>query len=481
MRLFNRPAALLLLVLAGTTAHAQTSSASTVAGATTAPVNQSPASNSWLTWGGDVRARDEYFDTAVSLSKADALHEQNLLRFRTRLWATAQTLPDLAFNIRLTAEPRHWTKPSFASAYKARTGTEWRYVIPDALNAKWSNALGHPITVTVGRQDILPGDLGDGWLIGDGTPADGSMTAYLDAARIKYKSTELNTEFNLVCIYQSPSPDAWLPVLGRSTSYPLVEQREKGVIVYASNKSITNVRLDGYFLYKHDDQETFTVAGVKKIPGDNADLYTLGASINGSPSANWQYSLEGAYQFGWKEDKIQGVFASRDVTAYGAKAKLTYLFKDALNNQLSLIGEHLSGDKAGTTSKDEAFDVMWGRWPRFSEAYANAFTVEAGGRPAQYSNLERLGASWTCNPTKQLTLSTTYNALFAPEASATRGPVSLFSNNGHFRGHFAQVLLKFQINKQLSGHVHGEWIKEGDYYRQRDVMTFFRVEMMYTF
>ena len=60
----------------------------------------------------------------------------------------------------------------------------------DSLNVQWKNILQQPATLTVGRQDIL---LGDGWLVGEGTPYDGSWTAYLDSARLTYEMKEQHT------------------------------------------------------------------------------------------------------------------------------------------------------------------------------------------------------------------------------------------------------------------------------------------------
>jgi hypothetical protein len=56
-----------------------------------------------------------------------------------------------------------------------------------------------------------------------------------------------------------------------------------------------------------------------------------------------------------------------------------------------------------------------------------------------------------------------------------------FSNNGNFRGHYLQAVLKQQFTKNISGHLWGEWIWEGNYYAQRDLMTFLRAEVMFTF
>lgn len=459
----------------------------------------------WLSWGADIRVRDEYLPNAVSLSNADPLFEQNVVRFRARVWGTLTPVADLSLNVRLSAEPREFTKPaSFgqrgsASSITGRgaSGMDWRYGIFDNLNVKWSNIGGQPLTLIVGRQDILIGDFYDWWLLADGTPGDGSWAFFLDSARLTYEAKEIKTKFDLIYIYQSPLPDDWLPTIGDQhysdpprfpgTDHPLTEQRESGLVVYVSNKSIEKTTLDGYFIYKHDDRVTFRRRGAPWTPGDNADIYTLGGKITGTPAEHWQYSVEGAYQFGQKEDSVNDGtggarrFAERDIDAFGGKAKLTYLFKDKLNNQVSLVGEFLSGDDPSTSGKDEMFDLLWGRWPRWSELYIYSYAPETSGKIAQMNNLLRFGPSWTVNPMKGMSFSAVYNAMFAPEEVPTRAVAPRFSNDGDFRGHYLQTVLKYQFNKHWQAHLWAEFVWEGDFYAQRDRMAFIRPEIMFTF
>lgn len=453
----------------------------------------------WLNWGADFRVRDEYYNNIVSLSKSAPLNEQDVVRYRGRVWTSLTPVTNVTLNGRVAAEPRTWIKPAFTGTYKGVSGTEWRYGIVDNLNVKLNNAFNLPLTLTAGRQDIALGDYYDWWLVMDGTPSDGSWTFFLDSIRLNYDAKDIKTKFDVIYINQRAKPDDLMPTIGSAslvnpdtntrTDYQLTDQNEQGVIVYVSNGSIENTRLDGYFIYKRDDQETFTIAGVKKAPGDNANIYTLGGKITGTPQEHWQYSAEGAYQFGTKEDNVREdgalTFAQRDIDAYGGKAKLTYLFEDKLNCQLSLNGEFLSGDNPNSKNRDEMFDVLWGRWPRWSELYIYSFATETSGKFAQWNNLIRFGPSWTCSPIKGMTASVMYNALFAPENTPTRTPsagaAALFSNDGHFRGHYLQAVLKHQFTKNISGHLWGEWIWEGDYYAQRDVMAFLRAEVMFSF
>ncbi|HLP01830.1 MAG TPA: alginate export family protein [Opitutaceae bacterium] len=437
---------------------------------------------------GDFRFRYEAYDSAYTLNSDAAGHHRGYFRVRLRLWETVNLAPDFSLFGRISAEPRNWLQ---APASAAPTyGPEWKYAIVDNLYAKWTaDAAGNPLTIIAGRQDI---QLGEQWLVSDGTPLDGSWTNHFDGLRATLDAKSIKTKFDVIAFDQQACPGDRLPVFGlnrdaANKKYLLQEQDETGLVVYASNKSVKNLQLDGYFMYKGDDAVSSTIS----TKGYNADVYTLGARIAGTPAEHWQYSAEGAYQWGRRND-ASGRFSaannlaatgdrSRDVSAYAGIAKVTYLFKDSLNNQLTFCTEYISGDKEGTGSKDEMFDILWGRTPRISEVWAVAMGQETG-RNAQYSNLFRLGASWSIAPSKKTSISATYNALFAPNYVPTRNRTSaLFTHDSAFRGHEFQVVLKQKFTKQLSGLLLAEYCPMGDFYTNTDAMTFLRAEMLFTF
>lgn len=477
-----------ILSLPAATMHAQTGAAAPTtasmapaAGDVEAFLKRLKHPAPWLTWGADFRARNEYYEKIVTLADT-ALAEQDVFRFRGRINATATVSPDFTVNARLAAEARYWDKPAFVGAFKGRTGWEKRFVMFDAFAAKWTNLFDGAATLTLGRQDIFLGDPLDWWLVMDGTPNDGSWTTYFDAARLTIDAKSMKTRFDVIALTEFTQPDEWLGTIGRCESYPTTDQKEDGFILYAANKSLPNTQLDTYYIFKHDQQRMVTVAGASRLSGDNANLHTVGAKVTGTPTPHLQYSVEGAFQFGAKEDRIAGVFASRDVSAWGAKGKLTYSLKDPLNQRFTFAGELLSGDDPGSTGRDEMFDVLWGRWPMWSELTIYSYIYETGGRIAQMNNLGRLGAGWSSTPRKGTNVSLTYHALFALEETPTRAIApALFSRDGRFRGHHVQAWVKHQFNPHLSGHLWAEWVWQGNFYAQRELMTFLRAELMIGF
>jgi hypothetical protein len=439
----------------------------------------------WIAWGGDLRVRDEHINNAVSLTSESPIAESNVIRFRARLWTTITPVTNLTANARLAAELREWTKPAFPRQYRNESGMEWRYGILDTANVKWANILDQPLTITAGRQDLMFGEAGNGWLVFDGTPSDGSWTYFLDSARVAYDARELKTRFDAVYIDQNARADAWMPTLNaHQDNYQLTDQDEQGAILYASNRSIANTTLDGYFIYKHDEQ--YRSEYVPDGSGDTGDIYTFGARISGLPGYHWSYSAEGAYQFGWKDDTYNGIagLVSRDIRAYGGNARLSYLARNPVNDQFHLIFEYLSGDDPATAT-DEMFDVLWGRWPRYSELYFSSYAAETNRRNGQHNNLIRLGGGWNSAPARNLTLGAYYNALFALQDIPTRAtdtPASpLFSRDGTFRGHYAQAVVVYAFSRHLKAQVWGEFVWQGDYYASRDLAAYLRAEVLFTF
>ncbi len=468
----------------------------------------------WLTWGGDIRLRNEYFNNGLSLTTDPAVsrlfgpvHEQDYFRMRGRVWMTVAPTEDLSLNVRLAAEPREFMKSSTFDTYYEGAGMQWRYGIFDNLNLQWKKPLDLPVTVTVGRQDVF---LGDGWLVGDGTPNDGSFSFFVDAARLTLDLKDQHTTVDAIGLVQYARPDAWLPTVGASTSQgadpeplSLTDQNEKGAILWVANKSIPQANVDAFFIYKHDSRINDSPA---LLFGDNADIYTLGASISGALDDHWKYVAEGAYQFGQKQDPFLNVGGAnpllspsaqttgfRDIDAFAVQSKLTYMVKDSLNTQASLSYEFLSGDKPNTRN-DEMFDVLWGRWPQWSEVY-NIYSYVQETRVGQTANLHRIGPTLTLTPVKNLDLSASYYVLLADQAVATRSeylagpalglPIGAlghpFSNDdGIFRGHYLQGVLKYKFSKHLSGHLWAEFVFPGDYYTSREMITFLRAEMMFT-
>ncbi len=444
---------------------------------------------SWMNWGGDFRLRNEYYNNDRSITDKAANHEQDYFRFRPRVWTSITPVTDISVNARLSTEPREYMDPANSKAFGAgHTGFDWTYGIIDQLNVQYNNAFTLPASLIVGRQDIL---INDGWLTGDGTPLDGSWTTYLDAARLTYDLKEQNTVIDVIGLAQNARADEWLPTLNEQNR-AVADQNERGMILNVSNKSIKQANVDGYFIYKHDDR-----VDPKSVPswfganGDNADIYTVGGRLSGLVAEHWRYSAEGAYQFGEKQDpSINNAVLDpaartsdfRTIDAFGVNSRVAYIFNDPLKNEVGLAYEYLTGDNPNTKN-DEMFDILWGRYPRWTDLYT--FTMAPESRIAQFANMHRVGPTWTITPLKKLTFSAAYFALLADQSVVTRASAanqSLFSGTGIVRGHYLQSIARYKFNPHVTAMLQGELLFPGDFYASSAATeSFVRAEVNFTF
>ncbi len=405
----------------------------------------------WFTWGGDVRLRETYATATTTIADA---HFQ---RFRTRLWATITPIEDIDLNFRLVYEPRHVCKPDSSDSWVNNEA------LFDIFNVTWRNAFGQPLRFVIGRQDIF---LGDGWLVAEGTPEDGSRTTFFDAVRATYELRDVNTVIDAIYVDQSATADRWFdPFCNKRV--PLIGQDERGGLVWVQNKSLKNTEINGFFIYKHDMRASARRVG--NAVGYSGNSYTYGGRIVHDFNDNLQFAGDIAQQLGDRNGNT--------LCAWGANTKLTYFMRDEYDNQIRIGYEYLSGDKPGTGT-DESFSAPWGRWARLGDLASYMFTGES--RIADHTNMHRLQAGWSIKPVEQLELALDYHLLFADQN--TLRDSRTYSRKGAFRGQLGTATLKYKLNQHVSGHLTGEVFCPGNYYssNNNDAEFFLRYELVLT-
>jgi hypothetical protein len=472
----------------------------------------------WLQQGGDFRFRVETGENWYTLNEdnrkvSGAYGKSDHLwlyeRYRTRWWTKSTLSDDVTLNTRLAWETRTWSEPSDKvwradiSSLSARNYSieEWNpdEVLFDWLNVNVRNIGDMPLTATLGRQDLM--GFGAGWLIMDGTPLDGSRTFYFDAARFTYGDKDSDNILDLIYIDQSAKSDTWLKPIN-DQGRALAMQDEQAGIAYLTSKILKPIQLEGYAIYKNDDpihqDSTDAAKGespVTNIPAvaaapayqnwsTNAEVYTFGGAVSNivGPEDHWKYRAEGAYQTGQRDDAAR---TSHDIEAFGALTSLEYLFRDSLENAVHVGYEYDSGDKPGT-DKNEQFDLLWGKWPRWSELMI--FTYNNETDLGNETNLHRINLGHKIQLTKACSLSTDYNALFAdhtgtPWRPSTSEPTIHISGDSKYRGSLIGSTVRYAFSKQLTGYLLGEYFVPGNYYQEPsdDNAYFIRLNIEYTF
>jgi hypothetical protein len=432
----------------------------------------------WFNWGADYQYRAVYQDNNRTLNRqsGDAAglpnNEMAYDRNRARIWGTFQLTENIEVNARfMWAWFDNW-EPEWAESTTLSEG------LFDNLNAKFKNLFDTKSVLTVGRQDIF---LGDGWLVADGTPFDGSRTGFFDAIRYQYDFEDSANTADVIYIWNHSNPNQWLHPID-SVPFPNAEQDESGAIVSITNKCIENTELTPYFIYKEAEAVNYNFNGSHPNSGYNADLYTPGIRVTHKVDENWKWRAEGAYQFG-SSDK--GGNGRQDVSAFGANTAIQYFTNDEMNNNFRLQYEFLSGDDTDS-GQYEGFDILWGRWARWSDLYADAARVDGLVGGADFSNLHRIGPGWSVSPSDKYTIATDYYLLFADQSqgdSKVARYSSATSDNGLFRGQMITSVLTYKFNKHISGHLQGEVYLPGNYYshNNNDTATFLRYQLVLTF
>jgi hypothetical protein len=428
----------------------------------------------WFNWGADLRLREVY--TPNLLLDDEDRHFQ---RYRFRIWSQVTPVENVDVNTRLVFEPRHFCEPDRAAEFrKGRYLDEWTLCefIVDKANVHWKNIAGLPMWVKVGRQDIIHGN---GWLVLDGTPLDGSRTIHFDAVRAGYEMEQIKTKADLAFICQKSDSDYYLPPFP-DRGFHNRDSDELGIIAWLTNKSLPNTQLDGFFIWKKDQADLGTEPGDARAGhaapwqlGHDAEIYTLGARAASDLSDNWKALAQFAYEFGSK-DYV-------DLSAFGFNSRLAYYLRDQWDSNFRVEYEYLSGDDPGTRTSEQ-FDALWGRWPQFSEMLAYTVGLETG--PGEQTNLHRVGLGWTGNPSKKTELAVDYHVLFRDEHSfpgRTRGGDIIF-DGGCLKGHLLTGLFKYKFNEHVAGHAVGEVFFPGDYYSDayNEVGGLMRYEIVFT-
>ncbi|HSW46892.1 MAG TPA: alginate export family protein, partial [Phycisphaerae bacterium] len=416
------------------------------------------------TWGADARLRHETFINSGKFSRQAPNNEEHFQRYRARWWTTITPVNDVEFYTRLTWEGRNYCRPLNPGSVGHRDWMDERdEVIIDNLYLKLSNIGGSPVTLQAGRFDVT---LGDGWLVYEGGPLDGSRTYYFDGGRILLDLKDIKTTVDTYYLYTDAEGDAWFPKLKDNDIPPfMVEEDEHGVVVYVTNKSLPKTQIEPYFIYKNGQHEF--VNG--RRAGIDSDIYTFGTRVTGDVGDHWRYSVNLAGQFGHKGDQ--------DQCALGSNNRLSYLFKDTWKNELYMDYEYLSGDKDSTRGRNEGFDILWGRYPRWDELYGFTFANET--RTFDYTNMHRVSYGWKAMPTKKAEVGLRYDLLFADKKPFEN--TGIFGD-GCFRGQMIVPYFKYTFNSHLFTRVMPFFFFPGDYYAKsnNDPSTFFRWEIHFT-
>ena len=441
--------------------------------------------------GGDERIRWEYFDHIPSKVDTPAYSrngENDYFRFRTRLWAEADALPNATLRARLANESRSWLYPD-VSAKPQRSTSEWpdEWVF-DNLYMDVRDLLDQILDLRVGRQEL---QYGNGRVLFDGTPGDGSRTLYFNAIKATLKVVP-GTQLDLFGIYNEPEDPLALNGVQRDLSgFPKSPAgvTESGGGLYLKNSSVPHLPLEAYYVAKresaYNQPATQDPAGnfatpafawqtldtsAKAVRNPDFDIHTAGVRLMPVFSDTLNGNLEVAGQAGTHGDtEMRGFMVDAFLARKFAGAATTPVLKGGLYL--------LSGDDPATAT-DEGWNPLWARCPQSSELFV--FAYDADPSAFRWSNLVDPYLSLSASPAPGAKTTASLHYLGACEADGNGG--------GRERGWLGQLRQDFTLAEnalrkkdKLTAYFLVECLKPGNYYRNNDTAVFARWELLYLF
>ena len=393
------------------------------------------------------------WDNAITLDET-ANGSRTFTRSRTRLGATWTQSENLTVTLRLANEFRYHLTPPETDFHLNET-------FIDHLYLKIKPPFYPSITLTVGRQDIM---LGEGFIVMDGHPLDGSRSIYFNAVRLDWT---LRPDHGLTAFASfTEEYDDWLPIFHKVDQI-LVEQPETGIGVYYFGRWCMR-DIQGYFVHKHRGEN-------ESIP-NSSTANTLGSRITQpfEGSAGLAVVVEAGYQFGENGDADHAALGGYGY--FQAKPKWTAP-RPYLPARITVGTIYLSGDDPDTEDW-EGWDPMFARWPKWSESYI--YTQVKEDAVAWWTNLISIYSEVQFNLTPNVDFKLTCHHLIAPQAADTS--TGFPGGSGKTRGELIIGKLTYKFGHHWSGHVLCEAFNPGDYYFDgADSYAWIRTEFMFRY
>lgn len=374
------------------------------------------------------RFRFEAWDNAVSLDDA-AADGFAYTRNRTTLGLDWKPLTNLEVLGKVTNEFRVYLAPKDRAF-------GWHELFLDNLFVKWTLPGRVPFTVTAGRQDI---NLGEGFVIADGTPGDGSRSYYFNALRVDAGLAKGHTLTAFA--HATRTTDRYLPVV-HPKPQTLAEQPEAALALYYAG-TFGKTKIDAYAVRKTTDANEAWPAATR--------TETFGARAVAPLAEPLSVTVEAAFQTG----KAGG--AGRAAT--GAIAHLDCDLKGTLPLLKSAVlgAILLSGDDP-STARTEGWDPIFSRWPKWSESYIYAYTRES--RPSYWSNLSSAYAQLAFDFGARADGHLMVMPMGAGRVQAGDFP----GGTGRYRGTLLRGRLNYKVGKYLTGRFVWERFTPGSFY-----------------
>jgi len=399
-------------------------------------------------FGFEQRVRNEDWNNITDFSdKSNDEREQ--IRYRTRGWISVPLSSDVSFfvgadqetNQKLGQPNNHFDEVAFETAY---------------IDIKRLFVKG--LSLRVGRQNLMRGE---GFILMDGTPGDGSRSLYDNAVDLAYSAKKSKLE--LIGIL-NPKYDRMLPRI--NDQHKLLQEYDSSSLgAYYTDNNHKRVGFESYYLYTKEVHDYRAPTNPAFQPDKHVSTAGGRAVIQMAPG--WTATTEFAGQWGAEHPDI----VVRGWGGYGyVKRQFTHRWKPYV------LGGWwgLSGDDPKSKGRVEGWDPLYSRWPKWSELYIYSQVPEKG--VAYWTNLSMWQAETGITPFKKLTARLTYYHMGAFQPYA--GSAKTFSS-GLDRGDNIQTRFDYVHNKNWKADIEMERQSPGNFYSVHNAGYYLQFQISY--
>ncbi|MDD5020680.1 MAG: hypothetical protein PHR82_00910 [Endomicrobiaceae bacterium] len=294
-----------------------------------------------------------------------------------------------------------------------------------------NNLFNSTLDIRIGRQNLY---YGDGFLVWEGTPGDGSRSIYFNAVKFTIKTEPVTID---IVGHSGTKYEQYLPVFNQ-TNPPakLNNSNEQSAMIFVKSNLSDKVYLEPFYVFKNENVTYYE------------NIHTLGSYIK---YKNNLWTVRGQLA-GQLRDNLNDVGAA--FGGYGFIEREKILFNDTLTFGTT----YLSGNKEDT-SANEGWDNLYGRgmfiW---SDLLCFLYLPETGD-VGYWTNLQMYQLQYKVNLSEKICISATYAMLYANESVT-----GTFYGTGKDRGNLTLAEFIYKFNKNIKFLVYGEYFRAGNFY-----------------
>jgi hypothetical protein len=357
---------------------------------------------------------------------------------------------------------RDWNADTFSGGAGggAALGTEEFDLLLDLAYVEMKEIFYAPLTLKVGRQDLL---FGRGFIVG-WNPQDPQANIQADEfTQIQsFDAIRATLDFNpwtIDLVYSNINEN----------SHNAEDDRDLWIANLNYKFAEYNAVAELYAVSETDRATLAAAAGTA-----NNDTHTVGGRVQFDPISQMTLGAELAYQFG----NYRAAIASpeRDRDAWGSDLFAEYRFDNAWKPMLGLEYVYLSGENdlgAGTTQSYGAWNgafrgPVYGWYHDYKEVY---YATSAPNDQAAGQNQEHISIYGTIKPMEDLMLSANYFHFWTAETAHT---VTADPNSGSLSDHIGDeidLLATYNYTEDVTFSLMADWFIPGDLYSKPNDAT----------